>query len=62
MTISVPRGLPEIVRAICRNLGIEYSKIFRAGLHTFINDHRTQISPKLYQRYLEWVRKAEGRE
>jgi hypothetical protein len=51
MTISLPRGLPEVLRPICRELALEYSKVFRRGLDAFVRENHDKISPELYEQY-----------
>jgi hypothetical protein len=60
MTISVPRGLAVVLRSICNEMDLEYSKVFRRGLDTFIRDNRQLISPELFQRYQAFRRSVEG--
>jgi hypothetical protein len=59
MTLSMPRGLPDIVRPICKALDLEYSKVFRRGLDLFVEENKQKISPRLYASYQVLRRSAE---
>jgi hypothetical protein len=59
MTISVPRGVPDAVRPICKKLGLEFSKVMRFGLELFIEDRlrRGDITKEEYTRFMtRWHR------
>ena len=58
MTISLPRGLPGLLRPICKELDLEYSKMFRRGLQMFIEAKHAnkELSEDLYQDYLKFSR------
>jgi hypothetical protein len=51
LTISVPRGLLDILRPVSLQLDLEYSKVFIVGLDAFVRDNRHKISPELYEEY-----------
>ena len=51
LTISVPRGLLEVLRPISQQLDLEYYKVLLVGLDAFVRDNRHQISPELYEAY-----------
>jgi hypothetical protein len=51
LTISVPRGLLIVLRPICTQLDLEYSKVFIVGLDAFVRDNRHELNPELYQDY-----------
>jgi hypothetical protein len=51
LTISVPRGLVEILRPISQQLDLEYYKALLVGLDAFVRDNRHKISPELYEAY-----------
>jgi hypothetical protein len=61
MTISMPKGLADVLRAICLELDLEYSKVFRRGLDRFIEEkHRNhEISSHLYARFQAFRRSVE---
>jgi hypothetical protein len=48
LTISVPRGLLEVLRPISQQLDLEYYKELLVGLDAFVRDNRHKISPELY--------------
>jgi hypothetical protein len=51
LTISVPRGLVEVLRPISQQLDLEYYKVLLVGLDAFVRDNRHKISPELYEAY-----------
>jgi hypothetical protein len=51
LTISVPRGLVEVLRPIPQQLDLEYYKVLLVGLDAFVRDNRHKISPELYEAY-----------
>ena len=51
LTISVPRGLLDVLRPISLQLDLEYSKVLIVGLDAFVRDNRHKISPELYEEY-----------
>ena len=51
LTISVPRGLLEVLRPISLQLDLEYSKVLMVGLDAFFRDNRHKINPELYEEY-----------
>jgi hypothetical protein len=51
LTISVPRGLLEVLRPISQQLNLEYYKVLLVGLDAFVRDNRHTISPELYEAY-----------
>jgi hypothetical protein len=51
LTISVPRGLVEILHPISQQLDLEYYKVLLVGLDAFVRDNRHKISPELYEAY-----------
>jgi hypothetical protein len=51
LTISVPRGLLEVLRPISQQLDLEYYKVLLVGLDAFVRDNRHTISPELYEAY-----------
>jgi hypothetical protein len=51
LTISVPRGLLEVLRPISQQLDLEYYKVLLVGLDAFVRDNRHKISPELYEAY-----------
>jgi hypothetical protein len=61
MTVSMPKGLSDVLRAICMELDLEYSKVFRRGLDRFIEQmyREKRISPHLYSRYQAFRRSVE---
>ena len=48
LTISVPRGLLDVLRPISLQLDLEYSKVLMVGLDAFVRDNRHKISRELY--------------
>jgi hypothetical protein len=51
LSISVPRGLLEVLRPISQQLNLEYYKVLLVGLDAFVRDNRHTISPELYEAY-----------
>jgi hypothetical protein len=51
LTISVPRGLLEVLRPISEQLDLEYYKVLLMGLDAFVRDNRHTINPELYEAY-----------
>jgi len=51
LTISVPRGLLDVLRPISLRLDLEYSKVLIVGLDAIVRDNRHKISPELYEEY-----------
>jgi hypothetical protein len=51
LTISVPRGLVEVLLPISQQLDLEYYKVLLVGLDAFVRDNRHKISPELYEEY-----------
>jgi hypothetical protein len=51
LTISVPRGLLDVLRPISVQLDLEYPKVLMVGLDAFVRDNRHNISPELYDEY-----------
>jgi hypothetical protein len=51
LSISVPRGLLEVLRPISQQVDLEYYKVLLVGLDAFLRDNRHTISPELYEAY-----------
>jgi hypothetical protein len=60
MTISVPRGLPNLLKSICVDLDLEYSKAFRRGIDLFVEENKNEINPRLYASYQAFRRPSEN--
>jgi hypothetical protein len=51
LTISVPRGLLDVLHPISQQLDLEYYKVLLVGLDAFVRDNRHTIRPELYEAY-----------
>jgi hypothetical protein len=51
LSISVPRGLLEVLRPISQQVDLEYYKVLLVGLDAFVRDNRHTISPEFYDAY-----------